>query len=1386
MATVLIGLAINTGLYFLSRALAPDTNNEGPRLKEAQITSSAEGVSIPRLYGRMRLGGNLIWASKFKEKKVVTNQSSGGKGGGPSVTNTTYTYSCSFAIAFGEGGNGVQLGRVWADGKILDLSKSTVRFYKGTQTQTADSIMQTIEGTANVPAYRGITYLVFDNFQLADYGNRLPQITAEIIKPLSSVSADDLESLLKSVCMIPASGEFVYGTQSYLRDDGRGGVTSENVHTSQGIADALVSLNNLRDSAANVGSVLLVVSWFASDLRAGNCTVKPKVEYAIRSSYVTPTASYVHYIDAKNAGLIKITNTLANVAKVDIRLGDFSGTTLKSYTIPASGEIFHRFTQNAAVAIVGVLAAGGAVDNAIRTTIVMFYNATTFPGDWKVSGIQRELSVEVPRLPSGALVYGGTPADITVKQMIQDIHGRGWRVVFYPFILMDQIAGNALPDPYGGSEQGALPWRGRITCHPGIGQPGTVDKTAAAATQINSFFGSAAVANVPAGTDGLPDWTGSPTEYGYRRMVLHYARLCQMAGGVEAFLIGTELRGITQVRSSASVFPAIAQLKTLAADVRSIVGAGTKISYASDWSEYHSYRPSDGTNDVYFNMDDLWSDINIDFIGVDNYFPIADWRDGTSHLDYNPGLGYNSIYSLPYLKSNIEGGELHAWYYTNQAARDSQTRTNITDGAYSKPWVFRQKDIRNWWLNQHKSRPAGVESGSFSPWVAQSKPIWFTEFGASATNKSPNLPNVFYDLKSAESSLPYYSNGKRDDLVQRRYLEATLQYWRDNSPTSTVYLDKMIKTDNMFVWTWDARPYPEYPFRSDIWSDADNWKYGHWLTGRLGVVPLALLVQEICRLSGLTDTDVDVSGLYGSSALVRGYVIDKLMSPRDMLEPLMGAHNFDGNESEGKIKFTLKSLPTTVNVTTNSLVTSESDPGGYSLTRTQETELPASMKVSFYDEAREYDQTAVDGKKLTGNSLNVSSASFPMVLTVEYARQLADILLFEAWMGRDRAELTLPPSLMKLDPGDVVSISIKNRLFNLRISNIESGLFRKIEAAQFDVSIYDDLTYVGGKGTTGNVQIVGRSIVEFLDIPMLTGSESVPFAPRVAAYQKPWPGGVNVFEPDGSGGYRLNTQANTPAAIGELAASLNSGPTDVFDTTNTLLIDIYGDEQLLSTTENGLLAGENALAIRNQDGGWEIVQFQNANLTSPKRYQLTKLLRGQLGTEVEIRNPTPAGSRVVLLDQTILSILDIAVVELNSPFITRYGPGSIPVADIRYTDETRTFKGVGLQPYAPVQLSGARVSGNFVMNWIRRTRFNGDSWDVPEVPLNEETEAYQVDIMSGATIKRTLSVTTATATYLSADEITDFGSTQSTITFCVYQMSTTIGRGRKAELTANA
>ncbi len=46
-----------------------------------------------------------------------------------------------------------------------------------------------------------------------------------------------------------------------------------------------------------------------------------------------------------------------------------------------------------------------------------------------------------------------------------------------------------------------------------------------------------------------------PDEWCYRRFILHYAKLCKAAGGVDAFLIGSELRGLTTLRSSPTHYP---------------------------------------------------------------------------------------------------------------------------------------------------------------------------------------------------------------------------------------------------------------------------------------------------------------------------------------------------------------------------------------------------------------------------------------------------------------------------------------------------------------------------------------------------------------------------------------------------------------------------------------------------------------------------------------------------------------------------------------------------------------------------------------------------------------------------------------------------------------
>ena len=207
-------------------------------------------------------------------------------------------------------------------------------------------------------------------------------------------------------------------------------------------------------------------------------------------------------------------------------------------------------------------------------------------------------------------------------------------------------------------------------------------------------------------------------------MILHYAHLCAAAGGVDAFLIGSELRGLTTIRDGATNYPVVSALKQLAGDVATILGAGTAISYAADWSEYFGHQPTDGSGDLFYHLDPLWSAPDIHFIGIDNYLPLSDWRDGFDHADAQ--AGWASIRDLDYLRSNIEGGEGFDWFYASEADRTAQTRTSITDGAYNKPWVFRPKDIRAWWSNAHYDRPGGVESTTPTGWdpAIQADPLY--------------------------------------------------------------------------------------------------------------------------------------------------------------------------------------------------------------------------------------------------------------------------------------------------------------------------------------------------------------------------------------------------------------------------------------------------------------------------------------------------------------------------------------------------------------------------------------------------------------------------------------------------------------------------------------
>ena len=464
-----------------------------------------------------------------------------------------------------------------------------------------------------------------------------------------------------------------------------------------------------------------------------------------------------------------------------------------------------------------------------------------------------------------------------------------------------------------------------------------------------AFFGTAQPGHFA--VNGTAVSYAGPVEWSYRRFILHYAHLCAAAGGVGAFCIGSEMRGLTQLRGAGNSFPAVAALRQLAAEVRAILGPGVKIGYAADWTEYAGYQAPGG--DLYFHLDPLWADANVDFVGIDNYLPLSDWREGITHAD----AGAGSVYSLGYLKANVEGGEGYDWFYASKEDRDGQVRTPITDGAHGEPWVYRVKDIRSWWANVHHDRVAGVRAALQTAWEPKSKPIWFTEFGCPAVDKGTNEPNKFIDPKSSESVLPHYSNGRRDDLMQMQYLRAVMDHWGDPAvnPVSPVYGGRMVDMGRAHVWAWAARPFPQFPGHRALWSDGGNYALGHWLRGRATAQPLSSVVAEICARSGVTE--FDVSELYG---LVRGYQVADVTSARAALQPLMIAYGFEAVERDGAVRFRMRDGIAKGAVEAEALVAGDADPATLETVRASAAEVAGRVRLTFVERAGDYEARAVE------------------------------------------------------------------------------------------------------------------------------------------------------------------------------------------------------------------------------------------------------------------------------------------------------------------------------------------------------------------------------------------------------------------------------------------
>jgi hypothetical protein len=162
--------------------------------------------------------------------------------------------------------------------------------------------------------------------------------------------------------------------------------------------------------------------------------------------------------------------------------------------------------------------------------------------------------------------------------------------------------------------------------------------------------------------------------------------------------------------------------------------------------------------------------------------------------------------------------------------------------------------------------------------------------------------------------------------------------------------------------------------------------------------------------------------------------------------------------------------------------------------------------------------------------------------------------------------------------------------------------------------------------------------------------------------------------------------------------------------------------------------------------------------------------------------PLAAGAPFVVIDRALVAV-ESDVARIGRPVIWRVGPAGRDHADDAVTELVATPTANALKPLAPVRISARRTAAGITIVWIRRTRIGGDGFDLAEVPLGEASEAYEIDILDGGAVKRTLQAASPSVLYPAASELADFGTPQTTLSLRVVQMSATAGRGLAAEVT---
>lgn len=526
---------------------------------------------------------------------------------------------------------------------------------------------------------------------------------------------------------------------------------------------------------------------------------------------------------------------------------------------------------------------------------------------------------------------------------------------------------------------------------------------------------------------------------------------------------------------------------------------------------------------------------------------------------------------------------------------------------------------------------------------------------------------------------------------------------------------------------------------------------------------------------------------------VRGYIVAQATSVWGAIEPLAAAFAFDVIATGPRFDAVKRGQYLRTVIPTEDLGARDvkDEPRSTkSVSLSAPSKLPDEVTITYLDATRDYQTNTQRAARTANDSENKVNVNVSLVLTDDEARNIAERTVYEGLTRGREIEFTLSNKYRWLKASDVVGLTVGGVIEPFRLLTMTRSPNGVIacEAVYEDPYLYQGvLIGTGGDNPPDqSASLPGDTVMQPMDAALIsTSDDDTGFYTAFAGEGSAWHG-AEIYRAPGVGSplsfELIGGTGPVPAVMADCATTLPSGPTDVWDRVSTLTVTMIGPGTLESATEADVLVLNANLAwVGGTDGeDGEYINFATATAGSPAgTYILSNLLRGRFGTEFAA-GAHGSSERLVIADNRI-GRMDFGAIDWNQA--RTYESVSLPLQQGEGVQTVFTNTGEGKRPLSPVHLRGARdASNNLTLSWVRRTRFRPPAVGGGAVPLGEETEAYEVDIMHGSplTVLRTIAASSAQVTYTAAQQTADGLTPGNPVSFRAYQMSGVYGRGRVA------